>query len=307
MRKNSIERRNGRRINTVSTVNLRLIGMTLSAFLLGSILTALIILNIQLHDSGTAAASTTSAAAIASSAQSSSSVICSDRRIVEDGDGSSSSVSSSSSSSSSVASILNGLKILVVIASYDFSQIPHLEEVISAYHDVCAAGALVDVIVHTTVPYPVPLVDMWNTRITCDRFHLNIVLKPASVRLFLVDDHRRVFYDRLRDESDNKSDDDGDDNVHRKYDLFVYTEDDIRVTPTTIATYMAETRRVQSVLGNVKGHYKPSDFNVGIVRYEYNYPSNVIIDDNTRHATQNVTRVRIGVVLMHSSPGFRIA
>jgi hypothetical protein len=34
-----------------------------------------------------------------------------------------------------------------------------------------------------------------------------------------------------------------------------------------------------------------SDYNVGIVRYEYNFPENVVITDKTRHATENVTRV----------------
>jgi hypothetical protein len=34
------------------------------------------------------------------------------------------------------------------------------------------------------------------------------------------------------------------------------------------------------------------DFNVGIVQYEYNYPSNlVVMDDKTPHATENVTRI----------------
>ena len=33
------------------------------------------------------------------------------------------------------------------------------------------------------------------------------------------------------------------------------------------------------------------DYNIGIVRYEYNYPPDVVIDDKTRHATENVTRV----------------
>lgn len=33
------------------------------------------------------------------------------------------------------------------------------------------------------------------------------------------------------------------------------------------------------------------DYNIGIVRYEYNYPPDIIINDKTRHATENVTRV----------------
>lgn len=176
-------------------------------------------------------------------------------------------------------SILRDLQILVVIVSFDFSQLPHLEEVLMGYHDVCVAGAYVDVIIHATVPYPVTLIDLWNTRITCSHFSVTIVLKPSSLRLFLVDEHRKVFYEK----------------VHQ-YDLFIYTEDDIRLTPTTVAAYMMETQRIESILSDQKSIYHPSDFNVGIVRYEYNYPTNVIMDDNTRHATLNVTRVSEGSV-----------
>lgn len=169
--------------------------------------------------------------------------------------------------------VLQDLRILVVVVAFDFSQIPHLEEVLSAYHDVCAAGSHIDVIIHATVAYPVTLIDLWNSRFNCPNFSLTIVLKPQGLRLHLVDEHRKVFYDKIDE-----------------YDLFIYTEDDIRVTPTTIATYLSETQLIETLL---HGHdkLKPSDFNVGIVRYEYNYPANVVIDDKTRHATQNVTRV----------------
>jgi hypothetical protein len=193
-----------------------------------------------------------------------------------------SSSGSGSSSSKGVAQVLENVRILVAIAAFDFSQIPHLEEVLDAFHDVCWAGpAVVDVVIHATVAYPVTLIDLWNTRFNCPQFSLTIILVPKSLRLHLVDCHRPLFYERLE-----------------QYDLFIYTEDDIRTTPTTIATYLYETQQVEQLLlqssqqqQNQQQQYKPSDFNVGIVRYEYNYPANVIIDDNTRHATQNVTRV----------------
>ena len=175
----------------------------------------------------------------------------------------------------SPASVLRDLRILVVIVAFDFSQLPHLEEVLNGYHDVCIAGAHVDVIVHATVPYPVTLIDLLNTRISCPHYTVTITLKPKSLRLFLVDEHRKVFYEKIHE-----------------YDVFIYTEDDIRITPTTVATYLYETQYIQNLLLSTKTRqYQPSDFNVGIVRYEYNYPTNVVIDDNTRHATQNVTRV----------------
>lgn len=172
-------------------------------------------------------------------------------------------------SSTEPSKVLRGTKILVVIVSFDFSQIPHLEEVLDTYHDVAIAGAsVVDVVIHATVAYPVMLIDLWNTRFNAKNFSITIVLKPKSLRLHLVDEHRKVFYERIEE-----------------YDLFIYTEDDMRVSPTTLATYLSETRKVAHLTDQV------SNFNVGIVRYEYNYPPNTIIDDKTRHATQNVTRV----------------
>lgn len=175
-----------------------------------------------------------------------------------------------------VSSVLQNTRILIAVAAFDFSQIPHLEEVLDAYHDSCVAGAAqVDVVIHATVAYPVTLIDLWNARFTCEQFSLTIALKPQSLRLHLVDCHRKLFYDNID-----------------RYDLFIYTEDDIRVSPTTIATYLYETKRLERYLKSAtSSQYKPDDFNVGIVRYEYNYPANVVIDDKTRHATQNVSRV----------------
>ncbi|EJK54351.1 hypothetical protein THAOC_26029, partial [Thalassiosira oceanica] len=57
------------------------------------------------------------------------------------------------------SSILDGQRILVTIASYDFMQLPHLEEVLDGFIDLCYAGSKVDVVVYTTVVYPVALID----------------------------------------------------------------------------------------------------------------------------------------------------
>ena len=111
--------------------------------------------------------------------------------------------------------MLNDLKILVVLVAFDFSQIPHLEEVLDAYHDVSVAGAMVDVYIHATVAYPVALIDMWNDRFFLfnfdnPQFSVTISLKPKSLRLHLVDCHRAFFYEHVNE-----------------YDLFIYSEDDI--------------------------------------------------------------------------------
>ena len=176
----------------------------------------------------------------------------------------------------SAASILDGTRILVDVAAYDFSQLPHLEEVLDAYLDLCAAGAKVDVYIHATIAYPVTLIDLLNSRLQCNNrspqagFTVTVILVSPNVQLHLVDFHRKLFYEHIDE-----------------YDLFIYTEDDIRVSPKTVAAYLMETERVKSVVGNDKA----SDFNVGVVRYEYSFPSNIVIDDKTRQATQNVTRV----------------
>ena len=187
--------------------------------------------------------------------------------------------STTSTNTNTIANALQNLRILVAIASYDFKQIPHLEETLDGYHQICAAGAAqVHVVVHTTVVYPVVWLDLWQTRFRCPRFTLTLSVENKSLRLHLVDLHRHLFYEELNN-----------------YDLFIYTEDDIRVTPTTVATYWYETQQLKQILGQEGNDQNTNNndytmYNVGIVRYEYNFPS-VVIDDKTRHATENVTRV----------------
>jgi len=124
-------------------------------------------------------------------------------------------------SASSSTSILAGLRILVAIASYDFLQLAHLEEVLDALLDFCYAGSAIDIVIYTTVMYPVALLDMLNDRLRCNNDHnyqnrettagaqltVTIILKPSHVRLHLVDYHRELFYERID-----------------QYDVFVYTE-----------------------------------------------------------------------------------
>jgi hypothetical protein len=202
---------------------------------------------------------------------------------------------SSISSRDRVESVLQNQRILVALASFDFSQFPHLEEVLSSYRDICEAGAAqVDVYIHTTMAYPVALIDLLNTRLQCtstthtdshnnstNRFHVYISIRSPAVRLNLVNFHRSLFYDNLD-----------------KYDLFIYSEDDIRVTPTTVAAYLYETQLLRQELLRQQPksdtedlELQASNYNVGVVRYEYNYPPDIIIEDKTRHATKNVTRV----------------
>ena len=59
--------------------------------------------------------------------------------------------SSSAAVSSSSTSILDGLRVLVTIVSFDFMQLSHLEEVLDGFYDLCYAGSKVDIVVYTTV------------------------------------------------------------------------------------------------------------------------------------------------------------
>lgn len=90
----------------------------------------------------------------------------------------------------SSTSPLQGIKILVAIAAFDFNQIPHLEDVLDSYHDIAIAGAKVDVVIHSTVAYPVTYIDLLNSRFTTENYSITIVLKSSALRLHLVDCHR---------------------------------------------------------------------------------------------------------------------
>lgn len=173
------------------------------------------------------------------------------------------------------------LRILVGLVAFDFSQIPHLEQVLDAYGDLSLAVTHVEVVIYTTVPWPVTYIDMMETRFFgSNNFNIQIQIFSPSLRLYLVNEHRKYFYEEIEN-----------------YDLFIYSEDDILIPPTTIATYYEET----CLLSNPSAvqihpdpkdpnHAVPSDFNIGVVRYEYQYPVD-IIDDSTRHVTQNVSRI----------------
>lgn len=113
-----------------------------------------------------------------------------------------------SDESSSSSSIINGKRILIALASFDFAQFPLLEEVLDAYQDLCFAGAgKVDIYIHTTVPYTVALIDLLNTRLNCRSLQIYIVVVTPAVRLNLVDFHRTLFYEKIDE-----------------YDLFIYSE-----------------------------------------------------------------------------------
>ena len=173
--------------------------------------------------------------------------------------------------------ILYNQRILICVASFNFDQFTFFEEQLEGFRSLTEAGAHVTIIVHTTEPYTPALIDVLNTRMYADddamgSFQMKIVILAPTVRLHLVDYHRTVFYEYLDD-----------------YDLFIYSEDDMRANAALVANYLIQTRKVKRLLGN--NPKLASDYNVGVIRYEYNYPFDVIIDDNTRMLTRNATRV----------------
>jgi len=262
---------NTKRRNGESSVKMSKIVIAISAFFFGCIVSTMIVLNyVTIANSPPRLDNVRSSSAFDAPRQ---------RRVVEFGHDSVSATGNIGKeptpiSASSTTNPFVGQRILIAIAAFDFNQIPHLGEVLDAYQDLCVTGAMkVDVVIHTTVAYPVTLIDLMNSRLLpgCrDIFSITIVLKPSHLRLHLVDVHRELFYRKIDD-----------------YDLFIYTEDDIRVPPKVVGAYLAETKKVEDKVGLERS----ADFNIGVVRYEYNFPNNVVMDDKTRQATQNVTRV----------------
>lgn len=48
-------------------------------------------------------------------------------------------------------SSLQNVRILIAVAAFDFSQIPHLEEMLDSYQDLCVTGASkVHMVIHAT-------------------------------------------------------------------------------------------------------------------------------------------------------------
>ena len=59
----------------------------------------------------------------------------------------------SSANSANASTGMQGLRVLVCLASYDFGQFALMEEVLDSYQDFCIAGAKIDIYVHTAIPY----------------------------------------------------------------------------------------------------------------------------------------------------------
>lgn len=86
-----------------------------------------------------------------------------------------------SSSSSPNSSILEGLRVLVTIASFDFMQLAHLEEVLDGFQDLCYAGSKVDIVVYTTVI--VSLVVSTTVDVQCNTHIIYIICTVIATKV----------------------------------------------------------------------------------------------------------------------------
>ena len=136
-------------------------------------------------------------------------------------------------------------RILLTILSYDLKQYQYLDRLLdSIFHDVCIGASVVDIVIYTTVVWPVPVFESWMER-SCGNIEIRI--KSPKWKKRLVDFHRDMFYERLND-----------------YDLFIYTEDDHLLHPRHIFGFLRETE----VLKDRLGEDRYIDYSIGFLRYE---------------------------------------
>jgi hypothetical protein len=157
---------------------------------------------------------------------------------------------------------LRNKKILVEVTTVGQSQYIYLESVLDSFRDLCEAGAKVSLHITTTncdpnpkpedpeCPlygqsseetrennYSVEKIDQLNERLKCrdpdGSLDVNIRLISPEWGKQVVDNHRRVFYDRL---------DDG-------YDVFVHSEEDETIRPTNILAFMHEMDKLRKLVG----------------------------------------------------------
>lgn len=157
---------------------------------------------------------------------------------------------------------LRNKKILIEVTTVGQSQYIFLESALDSFRDLCESGAKVSLHITTTncdpdpkpgdpeCPlygqssedtrennYPVEKIDQLNERLKCrdpdGSLDVNIRLISPDWGKQVVDNHRRVFYDRI---------DDG-------YDVFVHSEEDETIRPTNILAFMHEMDKLKKLVG----------------------------------------------------------
>ncbi len=158
---------------------------------------------------------------------------------------------------------LRGKKILVEITTVGQFQYSYFEHVLDNFRDLCETGAKVSL--HITSSncdphpkegepdcplyersaentlennYPVEKIDQLNERLRCrdpdGELDVNVHLISPDWGKQVVDNHRRIFYDRIND----------------GFDVFVHSEEDETIRPTNILAFMDEMNKLRKLVGD---------------------------------------------------------
>ena len=169
-------------------------------------------------------------------------------------------------------------KILVEVTTVGQFQYSLMEDLLDEVRDLCEAGATVSLHITTAncdpnpkpgdpeCPlyershdsstqennYSVEKIDQLNERLRCRDTDGSL---DASVHLVspdwgkqVVDHHRRIFYDHI---------DEG-------FDLFVHTEEDVLIRPTSMLAFLQEMENLRELVGP----RRLPDYSIGFIRYE---------------------------------------
>lgn len=184
---------------------------------------------------------------------------------------------------------LRDKKIFFEVVTVGLKQFSYLEEIIDSVRDMCEAGAHVSFHITSSNcnPHPnqdeeecpirnqsseeteednfnIETIDHLNERVRCRNpegsLDLSIHLVSPDWGKQIVNHHRLLFYE----------------NIDEGYDVFVHTEDDTLIRPTTVLSFMHEMEKVRLLVGNER----LPDYSIGFMRYE-----NEIIRDDRRRVT----------------------
>ena len=167
---------------------------------------------------------------------------------------------------------LRGKKVLFEITTVGMRQFALLEIVLDSIRDLCESGASVSLHITTSTcdpklelsrctltkeeeklpkNYPPDILNQMNERLRCrdvdGSVETTVHIKSPEWGKQMVDFHRKIFYD----------------NIDNGYDVFIHTEEDEVIRPTTILAFIDEMEKVRTYVGD-----KVSD--TAIYRYVLN-------------------------------------
>eukprot|EP00638_Chattonella_subsalsa_P000119 CAMPEP_0117738780 /NCGR_PEP_ID=MMETSP0947-20121206/3343_1 /TAXON_ID=44440 /ORGANISM="Chattonella subsalsa, Strain CCMP2191" /LENGTH=373 /DNA_ID=CAMNT_0005554555 /DNA_START=170 /DNA_END=1288 /DNA_ORIENTATION=+ len=153
---------------------------------------------------------------------------------------------------------LLGLRILYVICMYDLGKLREVERMMESVMDMCVAGSRLTVVIQTTESADDIRFALLQKKLQCSgsrgSISFEIDVYPKKLKLDLTKKHRQLMYDRL----DN-------------FDLFIYSEDDMDIRPSTIAAYLAETSKLEAALPDMySDSYPHQQYVISFIRWEEN-------------------------------------